>query len=285
MKAPLLLRSVLLASLALLGAVTLAPFLWLLCSSLKSPADFFTSPFLPPGDGFAGIAWDRLSLRHYLRLWQDPQLHFARGLLNSAFYASVTAVSATAVTSMAGYALACTRFSGRRPAGFLVVFTLMVPPILLLAPGYRVLFQLGLLDSYAGLILPAAAPAFGVLLFRAAFRQTLPPELLEAARLDGCGEFRLFFQIALPLVRPMTGAFLMITFLACWNNFLAPQIVLQTPEKFPLAVTVAQLKGLYSMDYGLLMAGTTAAIAPVMLLFLLLQKDFLGGLTAGAVKG
>jgi multiple sugar transport system permease protein len=103
--------------------------------------------------------------------------------------------------------------------------------------------------------------------------------------MDGCGEIRLFFVMILPLIRPMVGAFLLVTFMGAWNNFIQPQIILQTPEKFPLAVVIAQLKGLYSTDYGLLMAGTVASIAPVMCLFLLLQRDFIAGLTSGAVKG
>jgi ABC-type glycerol-3-phosphate transport system permease component len=153
---------------------------------------------------------------------------------------------------------------------------------LLLAPGYQLIYRLGLLDSFAGLLLPGLAPAFGIFLFRQAMLHTIPLDMMEAARVDGCGEIRLFFTIILPLVKPMVGAFLLM---GAWNNFLQPQIILQTPEKFPLAVAIAQLKGLYSTDYGLLMAGTLVSIVPVMCLFLLLQKDFVSGLTAGAVKG
>jgi multiple sugar transport system permease protein len=109
--------------------------------------------------------------------------------------------------------------------------------------------------------------------------------LIEAARIDGCSELRTFFTIALPLVRPMVGAFLLITFVGTWNNFIGPQVILQSPEKMPLAVTVAQLKGVYSQDLGLLLAGTLISVVPVIVLFLLLQKDFISGLTTGAVKG
>jgi ABC-type glycerol-3-phosphate transport system permease component len=148
-----------------------------------------------------------------------------------------------------------------------------------------VLFSLDLLDSFAGLILPAVAPAFGVFLFRQAVLSSVPKELIEAARSDGCGEVRTFFRIVLPLVRPMTSAFLLITFLATWNNYLTPQIVMQSEGKFPLAVMIAQLKNVYYQDYGLLMAGTLFSIVPVAALFLFLQKDFVAGLTSGAVKG
>ena len=114
---------------------------------------------------------------------------------------------------------------------------------------------------------------------------SVPAELLESARMDGAGEFRIFFTIVIPLVRPMIGAFLLITFLGAWNNFISPQIVLQEPEVFPLSVTINNLRGIYATDYGLIMSGTLISVAPVMCLFLLLQKEFISGLTTGAVKG
>jgi ABC-type glycerol-3-phosphate transport system permease component len=166
----------------------------------------------------------------------------------------------------------------------LVLGLVIVPPTLLLAPGYQLLFRLNMLDSFWGLIIPAAAPAFGVYLFRQAARSSVPSELLEAARIDGCGELRIFALIAVPLLRPMISAFMLITFLGVWNNFINPQIVLQSAAKFPLSVAVAQLKGVYYQDYGLQIAGTLLSVAPVLGLFLLLQKDFVSGLTSGAVK-
>jgi multiple sugar transport system permease protein len=142
-----------------------------------------------------------------------------------------------------------------------------------------------MLDSYSGLILPAITPAFGIFLFRQAALSGVPDALLEAARIDGCGELQIFFGIALPMVKPMIGAFLLITFLGTWNNFITPQIVLQTAGKFPLSVAIAQLRGVYGQDYGLLMAGTLLSVLPVVVLFLMLQREFIAGLTSGAVKG
>lgn len=167
----------------------------------------------------------------------------------------------------------------------LVLGAIIVPPPLLLAPGYQLLFDLGMLDSFSGLIIPIAAPAFGVFLFRQSVSQSVSPSLIEAARMDGASEIGIFLSIVLPLVRPMIGAFMLITFLLMWNNFIGPQIVLQSAEKMPLAVVVAQLNGLYEQKYGLLMAGTVVSVLPVALLFLLLQKEFIAGLTSGAVKG
>jgi ABC-type glycerol-3-phosphate transport system permease component len=270
--------------LALIGAtfVTLIPFVFLVCGSLKMREDVASGLLLPIGDGWLGIAWDRLTMANFTRLYE---LGLGRSILNSVFLASVTSVLATLCCAMGGYALAKFRFRGREFVTGSVLAMLVIPGVLLLAPTYQLLYLLGLLDSHGGLILPAIGPAFGVFLFRQSMLSSVPNELLESARMDGCGELRIFFAIVLPLVRPMIGAFLMITFLGMWNNFIGPQVVLQSPEKMPLAVAIAQLKGVYNQELGMLMAGTLVSVLPVMVLFLMLQKDFISGLTTGAVKG
>ncbi|MCC5822503.1 MAG: carbohydrate ABC transporter permease [Phycisphaerales bacterium] len=270
------------AVLATLAVITLIPFAWLLIASLKSGEDFFGAIFFPPGEGPLGIGWDRLTLDNYRKLFAEG---FGRAFLNSVFYASTTAVLGTLVCSASGYALAKFRFRGRGPALIAVLSLIILPPTLLIAPGYELLYHIGLLDTVAGLILPVVAPAFGVFLFRQAITQAVPDQLIEAARMDGCSEIEIYFSVVLPLIRPMVGAFLLISFLAMWNNFISPQIVLQSQDKQPLSVAIAQLRGIYRTDYGLLMAATVVSIAPVALLFLLLQKQFISGLTSGAVKG
>jgi multiple sugar transport system permease protein len=269
--------------LCVFAMLTLLPFIYLVCGSLRLREDAATGIFLPVGDGWLGIGWERLTLGNFRTLLFEIGL--TRSILNSVFLASVTSVAATLCCSMGGYALAKFRFAGQEFITKVVLATLVVPGVLLLAPTYQLLYRMGLLDSHAGLILPAAAPAFGVYLFRQSMLNSVPDELIEAARIDGCSELRTFFTIALPLVRPMVGAFLLITFVGTWNNFIGPQVILQSPEKMPLAVTVAQLKGVYSQDLGLLLAGTLISVVPVIVLFLLLQKDFISGLTTGAVKG
>lgn len=271
------------AALWFLAALTLVPFAYLACTAFKPTGDAYTSLFLPGGDGFLGIAWDRLTLENFTRLF--GQASMLRATINSLFLGSVTALLASLASAMGGYALARFRFRGRAVITSTVLAALVVPWALLLAPGYQLLFQLGLLDSFAGLILPAIAPAFGLYLFRQAILSSVPISIIEAARMDGWGEVRIFFHLVLPLVRPMLGAFLLVTFLATWNNFVAPQVVLQSPEKLPLAVAVAQLEDTYSQDLGLIMAGTLASIAPVLALFLMLQREFIAGLVSGAVKG
>lgn len=264
------------------AALVLTPFFWLLCASLKRNEDFFSAPFLPVSPDTHSIDVTRLTLQHFERL--VSLLGLGRAMLNSVYLSSVTAVLAALFAAMGGFALARHRFRGRHLVTGLVLGALIIPAPLLLAPGYQVLFRLGLLDTFAGLILPACAPAFGVFLFRQAVLSSFPPALLEAARVDGCGEIRAFFSICMPLIRPMFGAFVLIVFIGTWNNFIAPQVVLQSPGKFPLAVAVANLKNTYYQDYGLLMAGTVLSIVPVVGLFLMLQKDFISGLTSGAVK-
>ncbi|MFO0838128.1 MAG: carbohydrate ABC transporter permease [Phycisphaerae bacterium] len=271
------------AVLAPSALLVLLPFAWLACAALKRNEDFFTSLFLPAGDGFLGVAWGRLTLEHVRKLFTE--LGIGRALLNSCFLASSTAIIASLAAAMGGFALARLRFAGRRSVEALVLAAIIIPPPLLLAPSFQLLFHLRLLDTMAGLILPAAAPAFGVYLFRQATLSAVPGELLEAARIDGCGDVRAFFSIGLPLVMPMFSAFVMITFLGTWNNFITPQVVLQTPSQFPLAVSVAQFRGVYYQEYGLLMAGTLVSVLPVLALFLLLQRDFIRGLTSGAIKG
>ncbi|MBI2498299.1 MAG: carbohydrate ABC transporter permease [Opitutae bacterium] len=235
------------------------------------------------GDGFLGVGWERLTFTNFRRLLFE--LPVPRAMLNSLFIASVHSALSALFCSMGGYALAKLRFRGRRLITAVVLLAIIIPGPLLFAPSFQLLFQLGLLNTYVGLLLPGLTPAFGVFLFRQTMLQSVPDELIEAARIDGAGEARIFFELVLPLVRPMLGAFLLISFLGAWNNFVGPQIILQSPELQPLSVALNNLRGLYGTDYGLIMAGVFVSVAPVMCLFLLLQAEFISGLTAGAVKG
>ncbi len=269
--------------LVVFAIITLIPFAHMLAGALKTKFDYAATLFLPEGDGFLGIGWDRITLDNFRRLFGE--LKIGRAMLNSLFLASVHAILTVLFCSMGGYALAKLRFKGREFVTTLVLTALIIPGPLLLAPGFKLLYQLGLLNTYTGLLLPGLTPAFGVFLFRQAMLNGVPGELIEAARIDGAGEARIFFELVLPLVRPMMGAFLMISFMGTWNNFISPQIILQSPDLHPLSVALNNLKGLYGTDYALIMAGTIVSISPVMCIFLLLQREFIAGLTGGAVKG
>ena len=264
------------------AVIMLIPFAYLVAIAFRTSGA--EGMFLPAGDGLLGVDWSGgFTLANFVKIFTE--LPFLTFVANSFFLSSWTALSATFCAAAGGYALAKFRFFGRDAITNVILGAIVIPGALLIAPAYQLLYWLGLLDTYAGLILPGIAPAFGIYLFRQASLSAVPDEILESARIDGCGEFRIFFQMVLPLLRPMVGAFLLITFLGQWNNYIGPQIVLQSEDKFPLAVGIQRLRGLYGSDFGAIMAGTLVSILPVLLLFLMLQKDFIAGLTSGAIKG
>ena len=275
-------RTTIYVTLAAASVIMLIPFLYLTAIAFRAPGA--EGMFLPSGDGALGVDWSGgFTLANFVKIF--TKLPFLTFIANSFFLASWTALLATFCAAAGGYALAKFKFFGRDAVMNLILGAIVIPGALLIAPAYQLLYWLGLLDTYAGLILPGVAPAFGIYLFRQASLAGVPDEILESARIDGCGEFRIFFQMVLPLLRPMIGAFLLITFLAQWNNYIGPQIVLQSEDKFPLAVGIQRLRGLYGSDFGAIMAGTLVSILPVLVLFLMLQKEFIAGLTSGAVKG
>src|SRR5439155_14132245 len=156
----------------------------------------------------------------------------------------------------------------------------------LLPSSYELMYKIGWLDSYAAIIVPGAVSVFGMFLFMQAMK-TVPDELLQAGRVDGCSELRLWWEVALPIVRPMIGAYTLLSFMGAWNSFLWPQIVLQSQNKYTLPVGLTNMLGLpeYQTPYGVLMTGTFLSIVPVAILFFILQRDFITGLASGAVKG
>jgi ABC-type glycerol-3-phosphate transport system permease component len=261
----------------LLGAVALVmltPLFWLVACAFKTNEDFFTCTFLPP--------LQNLTLQNFHRLF--GQLDFTRFLMNSFFVTGMTVMVQLFFSSLGGFALAKYRFRGRGAVMLLMLATMMIPAQVMLAPLYELICGLRLADTYAGLIVPGMVSVFGMFLFRQSMMQ-IPDELLEAGRIDGCSEFGLYWNVALPVSRPMVGAFCLIAFMGTWNSFLWPQIILQNSQRFTLPIALNQMVGLYEQDYGVLMAGTLLSILPVAALFFVLQKEFIAGLTAGAVKG
>ena len=186
-------------------------------------------------------------------------------------------------SSLGGYALAKYRFRGRNMVMVYMLASMTIPGVVLLAPNFEVIWRLGWMDTYKALIIPGAVSAFGIFLFRQAMLN-VPNELLEAARIDGCGEFRIYLTLIMPLVRPMSGAFCLISFMGAWNAFLAPNIFLQSQSKLTLPVVLNQYMGTYVQQYGVFLAGTLVAMIPPAILFFSLQREFISGLTSGAVK-
>jgi multiple sugar transport system permease protein len=228
----------------------------------------------------AWVVWQ--SLGHYGALLDDHA--YGRWWVNSVFVASTQTVIAVLLASLGGFAVAKYRFRGRRVILAIVLSVLLLPYQVLLPGGYDLVRRLGLLDTFWAVLAPGSASVFGLVLFARAMR-SVPDDLLAAGRIDGCSEVRLWWSIAMPLVRPMTAAFALLTFAGSWNAFLWPQVVLQDDGRYTLPIGLASLSLLPGSDLGVLMAGTVLGVLPVAALFFALQNDFVAGLTAGATKG
>lgn len=209
---------------------------------------------------------------------------FTRAFFNSVAIALIYTAVALLVTSMAGYAFARYRFRGNGPLFAVVVATLTVPWFVLAIPQYILVARdLHLTNTWAAVIVPALASSLGVFFMRQSFL-ALHPALLDAARVDGAGELRIFFRVALPMVRPALAALGLILFLASWNDYLWPLLVLNEKEMYTAPVALGTLIGLTRVSWGAIMAGALVMTAPLLALFLLLQRHFLAGIAAGAVK-
>ncbi|MFH8519113.1 carbohydrate ABC transporter permease [Streptomyces gelaticus] len=256
------------------AVVSLVPFLWMAIAATHSTSELFHSPppFLPGGRLLDNLA----------RL-QDT-IGFGRVLLNSVGIAVVHTALSSLISAMCGYGLAKYRFRGRGLLLGAVLATMMIPFQVLLVPLFQMMASVGWIDSYQAVILPFLANSFGILLMRQGFVD-FPDELLESARIDGSGELRTFYQVVLPCVRPQLGALVIFTFMAQWNSFIWPLLMLNSEEKYTVPVALNTLTGLTRVDYSGLMLGSLLATLPLMLLFLLFQRQFVAGLLGGAVKG
>jgi multiple sugar transport system permease protein len=260
----------------LIGGLVLlvGPFLWMLLGSFRPDRELKQ---VPP----AWLPQDP-TLDNYRTLFTE--LDFPTYFLNSAVVAVAITIGNLIFCSMLGYALAKLHFPGKRVIFALVLGTLMVPGVVTFVPLFVLVSNLGMVNSYPGLIFPFLAGPFGVFLMRQFF-MSLPDELIHAARVDGAGEFRIFWSIMLPLCKPALATLGILTFLASWNNFLWPLVVAQSEDKYTLPVALAIYAiGENNSDYGLLMAGSVAIIVPVLIVFLVLQKHFVRGIAMTGIK-
>jgi multiple sugar transport system permease protein len=277
------LRGVVLVAACLL---VLAPFAWLVAASFKDRTAFNEYIFFPPPSEWSEKT---MNLKNFRRLFEgDPSIYgkvyFWQYVLNSFFVATALTVLRVVFCSAAGYALAKYDFRGKRWLTVFMLGSMMIPSVLLQAPLYAEIVNLRLVDTFWSLLLPSMVTAYGIFLFRQAIL-SVPNEMLDAGRIDGCSEFAIYYRLVMPLVRPMCAAFCLVTFLESWNNFFAPGVYLQSQENLTLPVILNLYVGLYANEYGVFLAGTLLAILPPALLFLALEKEFVSGLTTGAVKG
>lgn len=254
-------------------ALMLFPLVWLVFTSVREQNTIFSGPMIPESIIFAA----------YPRVWTSIEfpLHF----WNSFWITAVTVLGVLIFATMSGYAFAKLRFPLKEPLYLLLLTTLMMPSTALIIPLYLELRSLGLLNTQVGLIVlyvSGSAP-FAMFLMRAFF-QTLPDELVEAARVDGAGEFTVFARVILPLARPGIATVVIFQFLQTWNELLIANTVLQDTRLLPLQPVLFTLTGQYSTDWPTLTAGLTLSIIPVVVVYVRMQKQFVAGMTAGAVK-
>lgn len=254
--------------------LTLFPLVWMVAASLMPPGE---ATAVPPR-----LFPSAPTLEHYRTLL--GRLDLARYLGASAFVALTATALSVMFNSMAGYAFAKLRFPGRERISVVLLAALVVPGQVGMLPLFLLLREMGLLNSYWGVLVPGMASIFGIFLVRQ-YAQSIPDALLDAARVDGAGEFRIFFQIALPLCRPILVTLAVATFMGTWNDFLWPLVVLTDDRLYTLPVALAGLFGEHVQDTELMMAGAVVTVLPVMLVFLSLQRYYVAGITTGGLKG
>jgi multiple sugar transport system permease protein len=204
--------------------------------------------------------------------------------VNSLLVSLAITLGSLLLNTMAGYAFAKLRFVGRERIFQLLLAALVIPAQVAMLPLFLLMKQLGLVNNFGGVIVPALATVFGIFLVRQ-YARSIPDELLEAARIDGAGELRIFFQIVLPMLKPVLVTLSIFTFMGSWNDFMWPLIVLTDQEHYTLPVALATLSREHIMDVEMMMAGAVVTVVPVLALFLVLQRYYIQGLLLGSVKG
>ncbi|MGH8875869.1 MAG: carbohydrate ABC transporter permease [Stackebrandtia sp.] len=259
----------------ILGAVlSLFPFYFMVIAATHRTEDLFASPPpLLPGDQL---------LNNLQRL--EETVGFSRVALNSIGIAVVYTVISAALSAMCGYGLAKYRFRGRGLLLGVILATMMIPFQVLLVPLFEMMAAFGWVDTYQAVIVPFLANAFGIFLMRQAFLN-FPTELIEAGRIDGGGELRIFYSIVLPAARPQLAAVVIFTFITQWSNFLWPLLMLNSEKNYTIPVALSTMIGQTKVDYSGLMLGSFAATLPIMIVFFVFQKQFVSGLLGGSVKG
>jgi multiple sugar transport system permease protein len=258
-----------------LGAlVCLFPFYYMLVLATKTNAQIFSFP--PPlwfGDAFV----DNLN-----RLL--GAMPFFRNIFNSVFVATTASFATIFFCSLAGYGFAKYDFKHKDKLFFVMLMTMMIPWLLSIIPWFIMMKEFDWINSFKPLIIPSMANAFGIFLMRQ-FMEDIPMDVIEAARIDGCGEFEIFWRVVLPMSLPGLGTLGLLTFLGSWNLYMQALLILQEKGLYTIPVALSKLGGKVNQDWGAQMVGTTLAVAPIVIAFVIASKQFIAGITEGATKG
>jgi multiple sugar transport system permease protein/arabinosaccharide transport system permease protein len=262
------------AILILLVLGTAIPYIYMALSAFKENSEIFGEPL---------TLWPRNPTMDNVSSLLS-QFPYARWYLNTAIVATVGTTLSVLLASLAGFAFAKYDFRFKNVLFTLMLAVILIPFQVLLVPQFRIMKALGWFNTYQALIVPGAVSAFGIFLMRQ-YTLGLPDELLDAGRIDGASEFGLWWRVVLPLVRPGLAVLAILSFTGLWNDFFWPMIVTTKTSMFVLNLGLASLVGPYDYKYGMLLAGALLASLPVIIIFLIFQRQFIEGLTAGAVKG
>ncbi|MEW8970488.1 MAG: carbohydrate ABC transporter permease [Mesobacillus sp.] len=258
--------------LAIGGILVSLPFVWMILSAFKPESEVMAlTPTLFPQE------W---TIENFRNLFVN--MNFGLYLKNTIIVVLWSFVGLF-LNAMAGYAFAKFEFKGRNQLFFMVLATMMIPGQVTMIPVYLILNQMQLTNTMAGIVLPGLVGAFGIFLFRQ-FMTTIPDELLEAARLDGASELRVFWQIVLPMTKPILAVQGILTFIAGWNSFLWPLIIANDESLYTLSVGLQLLKGQYGGNFALQMAGSTFMVVPIVIIFIIFQKHIIDGYTISGMK-
>ncbi|RLD18462.1 MAG: carbohydrate ABC transporter permease [Caldiserica bacterium] len=268
-------RVILFIILSIGAIIVLFPFFWMLYIALKSPGKEFVLDF----------SFVKPFYANFLRVWKNESFPFGRFFLNSLIVATSGATLTALFCSMGGYVFAKKNFYLKEFLFWIMLSTLMVPGMMYMVPQFAIVTKLGWINTYKGMVIPHVASVFGLFLLRQHI-ETIPDSLISSAKIDGASEWQIFRTIIVPLSLPVITTVFLLTFLFQWTNFLW-QLVVNTPEsmKLTLPVGLALFRGQYQTQWCLLMAASSFSIIPIAILFLIAQRFFIEGLTAGAIKG
>jgi multiple sugar transport system permease protein len=254
--------------------IMLAPFYFMFVFATHSRTEIFSMP--PP-------LWFGSALLENMNILTE-KIPFWKNLGWSLYVAIASTVLTLLFCSMAGYAFALMEFKFKNFLFAWVLGTMLIPSFMNMIPTFMVMDLLGWIDEHRALYLPGAAGAFGIFLMRQFASTAIPKELIEAARMDGCGEFAIYWRIVLPLLKPALGTLGLVTFIGSWNNFIGPLIVMRTADSYTLPLALRSLQSPVNTEWGALMTGSAIATIPLIFLFAISSRQLIAGLTAGAVK-
>ncbi|WP_461219566.1 carbohydrate ABC transporter permease [Lapidilactobacillus salsurivasis] len=254
--------------------LSLFPFYWMLVMASKQNSEIYRTP---PSLTIGNQLWHNIQA-------VIAQTSFFHALFNTLFIAITSTVLVLFFDSLAGFAFAKLHFRGQAFLFAFLLGTMMIPGQLNIIPSFYLMDKLGWVGSYKALIIPGMANAFGIFWIKQYCTDTIPDSLLEAAKLDGCSTFRIYWSIALPIMRPALAFLALFSFMGSWNDYMWPLIILNDEAKYTLMLALTQLKGIYSVNYPLVITGTLLATLPLLVLFIFFSKQLISGITDGAVK-